>query len=247
MYDEVCLFGIVFVEEIHQYFQPTTSKAARSVKESLSSDRPHEMNICSVRTEVWQSRRIKFDASRRHSEEYFLDVNSRNKRIRLDYSLQHVQIQTHPSSLECRRSSRSFPRSQGPPWQAMHTIWGCIPDDRREFLTMFNICKSFMVTSREHFPSKTSRIASIPCDDTSCSCISGASFKIFIYEGLWGNVQPLWTVAHKLIACVPELEVRSRWCEFVYKLVDHAGEAGVFVTLKIGFQIILGKTFIDLW
>jgi hypothetical protein len=29
-------------------------------------------------------------------------------------------------------------------------------------------------------------------------------------------------------------------------LVDHAGEAGVFVTLKIGFQIILGKTFIDL-
>lgn len=36
------------------------------------------MNICSVSTDVWQRSRIKLDASSRHSDGYFLDVNSKN-------------------------------------------------------------------------------------------------------------------------------------------------------------------------
>ena len=36
----------------------------------------YEMNICKVKTEVWQSSRMKLDASKRHSEGYFFDVNS---------------------------------------------------------------------------------------------------------------------------------------------------------------------------
>ena len=43
----------------------------------LWSDRKttYDMNICSVKTEVWQSSRTKFDACNRQSDEYFLDVN----------------------------------------------------------------------------------------------------------------------------------------------------------------------------
>jgi hypothetical protein len=55
------------------------------------------------------------------------------------------------------------------------------------------------------------------------------------------------TRAYELVACVSKLEVRGRWTEFVYKLVDHTGEPSVLVTLKVGFQIILCKTFVDLF
>jgi hypothetical protein len=34
----------------------------------------HEMNICNVNTDVWQSSLMKLDASMRHSEGYFFEV-----------------------------------------------------------------------------------------------------------------------------------------------------------------------------
>ena len=37
-------------------------------------DDTYEMNIWSVRTDEWHRSRMKCDASRRHSEGYFLDV-----------------------------------------------------------------------------------------------------------------------------------------------------------------------------
>ena len=40
-------------------------------------------------------------------------------------------------------------------------------------------CSSLIMTSREHLPSNTSKIASIPWDETSWVCISGDSVIIF--------------------------------------------------------------------
>ena len=42
-------------------------------------------------------------------------------------------------------------------------------------LTLLMICSNRIMTSLEHRPSSTSSMASIPCEDTSCTCISGAS------------------------------------------------------------------------
>ena len=44
--------------------------------------------------------------------------------------------------------------------------------------TRLIICSNFMVTSREHLDSRTSRIASIPCEDTSSVCMSGLSINV---------------------------------------------------------------------
>lgn len=44
--------------------------------------------------------------------------------------------------------------------------------------TRFTIWRSFMFTSLEQLPSKTSSIASIPWEETSCESISGASVRI---------------------------------------------------------------------
>lgn len=41
--------------------------------------------------------------------------------------------------------------------------------------TALTICNSFIVTSLDKRPSRTSRIASIPCPETSWDCISGVS------------------------------------------------------------------------
>ena len=45
-------------------------------------------------------------------------------------------------------------------------------------LTRLTICNSRISTSRDALPSRTSRIASIPCDETKWLCISGASDMI---------------------------------------------------------------------
>ena len=47
--------------------------------------------------------------------------------------------------------------------------------------TRLMICKSRMMTSRDPHPSNTSRIASIPCAETSWPCISGALDTILSY------------------------------------------------------------------
>lgn len=44
--------------------------------------------------------------------------------------------------------------------------------------TALTICSSFNVTSLDERPSRTSNIASIPCAETSCDCISGVSAMI---------------------------------------------------------------------
>ncbi len=43
------------------------------------------------------------------------------------------------------------------------------------------ICRSRMMTSRDPRPSNTSKIASIPCAETSWPCISGASDMILSF------------------------------------------------------------------
>lgn len=40
------------------------------------------MNIWRVKTEVWQRSRIKLDASKRHSDGYFLEVNSKRVKVK---------------------------------------------------------------------------------------------------------------------------------------------------------------------
>lgn len=44
------------------------------------------------------------------------------------------------------------------------------------------ICNSFSVTSLDERPSRTSNMASIPCAETSCDCISGVSAMILSYQ-----------------------------------------------------------------
>lgn len=39
----------------------------------------NEINICSVKTDVWHNRRISFEASSRHSDGYFLEVKPEAK------------------------------------------------------------------------------------------------------------------------------------------------------------------------
>lgn len=50
--------------------------------------------------------------------------------------------------------------------------------------TRLIICNSFIVTSREHLDSKTSRIASIPCEDTSWVCMSGLSINVLSWKDM---------------------------------------------------------------
>ena len=51
---------------------------------------------------------------------------------------------------------------------------------------------------------------------------------------------------HQLIACVPKLEISSRRCELINKLVDCAAKPRMFVSLEVCLQIILSETFVDL-
>jgi len=51
---------------------------------------------------------------------------------------------------------------------------------------------------------------------------------------------------YQLVAGFLELEVWSSGREFVDQLVDGVAEAGMLVPLEIRFQVIFGKSFVDL-
>lgn len=78
----------------------------------------YEMNICSVNAEVWQSRRMKCEASDRHSVEYFFDVKPFNIDFRPGNVFQdrgHIPIMTGMPPIK-QKLSRN-PRSSVTSWR----------------------------------------------------------------------------------------------------------------------------------
>jgi hypothetical protein len=86
--------------------------------------------------------------------------------------------------------------------------------------TILTICNNFIITSLEHLPSRTSKIASIPWEDTSWSCISGASCMIFNNEsqasrswksGAEGVSWSMsWLTVEQSLACLSRCRLDSR-------------------------------------
>ena len=155
----------------------------------------YAINICKVKTDVWQRRLMKWDASKRHSEENFLEVKPTDK-IRtnpiflLNLSLtHHNRNSTRIDKLVIilnRIAKNTYPirqkLSKNPTSVVTSFYWHQPSSIAQNWLiqhTKFIICSNFVVTSRdEDFASRTSRIANMPCAETSWLCISGASNKI---------------------------------------------------------------------
>jgi hypothetical protein len=81
VYDELALLGKIFIKEINQDLQPSTSNRILrekmgnfSISLWMTKDTTYEMNICKVNTDVWHSNWINFEACSRHSDGYLLEV-----------------------------------------------------------------------------------------------------------------------------------------------------------------------------
>jgi len=105
-----------------------------------------------------------------------------------------------------------------------------------------------MFTSLEQFPSKTSSIASIPWEETSCGSISGASVRMinWVKVIISGNRRERNIDGYQLITGFLQLKVGCSRREFVDQLVNRVAEAGMLVSLKVGLQVIFGKSFVNL-
>lgn len=139
----------------------------------------YEINICSVRTDEWHSKRIKFEASKRHSGECFFEVNSMITGIPLSLpSVWHTVIEINKKYPIKQKLSRK-------PISAVTNY--VIRDEFRKWamkgsdFTALTIWSNLNATSRDIRLSSTSMIASIPCAETSCDCISGVSTIILSY------------------------------------------------------------------
>ena len=74
--NEIALFDEVFVEEVDQDFETTTTVILyQRRKPQTMLVTTYAMNIWSVSTDVWHSRLMKCDDSNRHSDENFFEVN----------------------------------------------------------------------------------------------------------------------------------------------------------------------------
>jgi len=106
-----------------------------------------------------------------------------------------------------------------------------------------------MFTSLEQFPSKTSSIASIPWEETSCESISGESvrMKSWVRAIVSGNRSGEGNLdGHQLVTGFLQLKVGRSRRELVDKLVNQVAEAGMLVPLQVGFQVIFGESFVNL-
>lgn len=92
--DELTLLCIIFVKEVNENLQTTTSGPESGYCSRLFSVITYEINICSVRTDEWHSKRMKFEASKRHSGECFFEVNSMITGIPLSLSsVWHIVVE----------------------------------------------------------------------------------------------------------------------------------------------------------
>ena len=87
-----------------------------------------------------------------------------------------------------------------------------------------------MFASLEQFPSKTSSIASIPWEETSCGSISGASVRIInrVKVIISGNRREGNIDGYQLFAGFLQLKVGCSRREFIDQLVNRVAEAAAY-------------------
>lgn len=144
------------------------------------------MNICRVSTDEWQSRRIKLEASSLHSGECFFDVKSMMTGMPL-FKQSELRL---PVRLDI---NRTYPIKQKLSRKPISAVTNCkmstnILRQGRLIRTVLTNCNNFNATSRVIRPSKISMIASIPCAETNCDCISGVSLTMPNYKTVRKNL-----------------------------------------------------------
>jgi hypothetical protein len=194
---------------------------------------------------------MKLDASARTSERYFFVVKPTSHNQPSAPARHERKNHTHDD----RNSTKQTEVLQHDEISChkLHSLLAKLRGQRRNAsLTKFTICSSFIITSGDGLPCNTSSIASIPCEDTSWTCISGVSAMTVNYtpkgsrnrinirkSGRRRRGADNGKSTRQLITSIPQLEIRCTRRKLVDQRVNLVAQSCVFVSLKVGFEVVL--------